>query len=31
MRLAVSNWQTELVEGREWEVVRKVLERVARE
>ncbi|KPV72723.1 uncharacterized protein RHOBADRAFT_46318 [Rhodotorula graminis WP1] len=31
VRIAVSNWQTELEEGREWEVVRKVLERVARE
>ncbi|GAA5847612.1 hypothetical protein JCM9279_005324 [Rhodotorula babjevae] len=31
VRLAVSNWQTELVEGREWEVVRRVLERVASE
>ncbi|GAA5909108.1 hypothetical protein JCM8208_007433 [Rhodotorula glutinis] len=31
VRIAVSNWQTELVEGREWEVVRRVLERVASE
>ncbi|GAA5825117.1 hypothetical protein JCM3770_002505 [Rhodotorula araucariae] len=28
VRLAVSNWGTELVAGREWEVVRRVLERV---
>ncbi|GAA6043288.1 hypothetical protein JCM8097_003036 [Rhodosporidiobolus ruineniae] len=31
VRLAVSNWGTELVEGREWEVVRGVLEGVMRE
>ncbi|TNY22298.1 pyridoxal phosphate-dependent transferase [Rhodotorula diobovata] len=31
VRLAVSNWGTELEEGREWEVVRRVLERVMHE
>ncbi|BGP44145.1 hypothetical protein JCM10449v2_008209 [Rhodotorula kratochvilovae] len=31
VRLAVSNWGTELVEGREWEIVRRVLERVMEE
>lgn len=28
MRLAVSNWGTELEEGKEWNVVKEVLERV---
>ncbi|GAA6003895.1 pyridoxal phosphate-dependent decarboxylase family protein [Rhodotorula paludigena] len=31
VRLAVSNWATEIEEGREWEVVKRVLEGVMRE